>query len=87
MCDTPPTILIVQHLEHLRLIKETAVISPIAEGVQHSDNYVVIVQNSLEKPSSVKAEHVNIRYGYSILCIALHSDIFLYLFELEEALI
>lgn len=52
----------VQHLEHLRLIKEQAVISPIAEGVQHSDDYVVMIQSSLEKPSSVKAEHVNIRY-------------------------
>lgn len=51
----------VQHLEHLRLIKEQAVISPIAEGVQHSDDYVVMIQSSLEKPSSVKAEHVNIR--------------------------
>jgi hypothetical protein len=53
----------VQHLEHLRLIKEQAVVSPIAEGVQHSDDYVVMIQSSLEKPSSVKAEHVNIRYN------------------------
>jgi hypothetical protein len=51
----------VQHLEHLRLIKEAAVISPIAEGVQHSDDYVVMIQSSLERPSSIKAEHVNIR--------------------------
>lgn len=48
-------------MEHLRLIKETAVVSPVAEGVQHSDDYVVIINDQLEKPSSVKAEHVNIR--------------------------
>ena len=36
--------------------------SPVAEGVQHSDDYVVIINDQLEKPSSVKAEHVNIRY-------------------------
>ena len=63
--------LTVQHLEHLRLIKEAAVISPIAEGVQHSDDYVVMIQSSLERPSSIKAEHVNIRWCDVMWCAVL----------------
>lgn len=50
-----------EHLEHLRLIKDAAVISPIADGLQHTENYKVIINDQLDKPSVIKAEHVNIR--------------------------
>lgn len=50
-----------QHLEHLRRIREAAVSSAIAEGVQHTEDYRVMISDQLEKPSVIKAEHVNIR--------------------------
>lgn len=49
------------HLEHLRRIKEAAVVTPIAEGLQHTEDYKLIVNNLLEKPFSIKSEHLNIR--------------------------
>lgn len=49
------------HLEHLRKIKEIAVVSPIAEGMQHTEDFRVIVNEHLEKPSVLKSEHLNIR--------------------------
>ena len=50
-----------QHLEHLRRIRETAISSAIAEGVQHTEDYRVLINDQLEKASVIKAEHVNIR--------------------------
>ena len=50
-----------EHSEHLRLIKDAAVISPIADGLQHTENYKVIIHDALDRPSVIKAEHVNIR--------------------------
>jgi uncharacterized Rmd1/YagE family protein len=49
-----------EHVEYLRQIQSVA-ISPIAEGLQHTDNYRVLVHENLDKPSVIKAEHVNIR--------------------------
>jgi uncharacterized Rmd1/YagE family protein len=51
----------VMHVEHLRKIKEVAVISPIAEGMQHTEDFKVIVNEHLDKPSGLKSEHLNIR--------------------------
>ena len=49
-----------EHAGHLRLIKKAA-ISPIAEGLQHTEVFKVVVHHQLDKPSVIKAEHVNIR--------------------------
>ena len=49
------------HLEHLRRVKEAAVVSPIAEELQHTEDYKVLVNHLLEKPSILKSEHLNIR--------------------------
>jgi len=37
--------------EHLRKIKEAAVASPIAEGLQHTEDYKIMINSQLEKPS------------------------------------
>lgn len=50
-----------EHAEHLRLIKDAAVLTPIAEGLQHTDNYKVVIHDKLDKPSVIKATHVNVR--------------------------
>lgn len=48
------------HFEHLRNIKEIASLHPIS-GTMHTDEYKVIIHKNLDKPSVIKAEHVNIR--------------------------
>ena len=50
-----------QHLEHLRKIKEAAVLTPISEGLQHTEDYKIIIHDQLDKPSILKAEHLNIQ--------------------------
>jgi len=49
------------HLEHLRRIKEAAATKSIADGLQHTEDYKIRIHAHLEKPSVIKAEHVNIR--------------------------
>jgi uncharacterized Rmd1/YagE family protein len=49
------------HGEHLRKIQEAGVVSPIADGLQHTESFKVIIHDQLDKPSVIKAEHVNIR--------------------------
>jgi uncharacterized Rmd1/YagE family protein len=48
------------HVQYLRQIQAVAV-SPIAEGLQKTDSYRVRIHENLEKPSVIRAEHVNIR--------------------------
>jgi uncharacterized Rmd1/YagE family protein len=50
-----------QHFDHLHRIKEAAVVSPIADGLQHTEDYKIMVHDQLDKTSVIKAEHVNIR--------------------------
>jgi uncharacterized Rmd1/YagE family protein len=50
-----------EHSEYLRQIKDQAATFPIAEELRFSDGYKVIVHETLENPSVVKAEHLNIR--------------------------
>lgn len=50
-----------QHLEHIRRIQEAAIQFPVSEGLQHVENYKIMIDEQLEHPSVVKAEHVNIR--------------------------
>lgn len=49
-----------QHLEHLRRISEIAVTNRI-DGKMHTEDYKIIIHDNLEKPSVIKAEHVNIQ--------------------------
>jgi uncharacterized Rmd1/YagE family protein len=44
-----------EHLQHLRRIKEAAVISPIAEDRHFVEDYKVIVNENLDKPSVVRS--------------------------------
>jgi uncharacterized Rmd1/YagE family protein len=50
-----------QHSEHLRRIKEAAFVNLNPEGLQHTENYTVIIHDKLDKPSAIKSEHVMIR--------------------------
>lgn len=50
-----------QHIQHQRQINEVAV-TPIAEGLQHNENFKLIVHENLERPSIIKAQHMNIRH-------------------------
>eukprot|EP00596_Hydrurales_sp_CCMP1899_P004351 CAMPEP_0119049238 /NCGR_PEP_ID=MMETSP1177-20130426/63584_1 /TAXON_ID=2985 /ORGANISM="Ochromonas sp, Strain CCMP1899" /LENGTH=236 /DNA_ID=CAMNT_0007026209 /DNA_START=178 /DNA_END=888 /DNA_ORIENTATION=- len=50
-----------EHLQHLRRIKEAAIVSPIAEDRHFVEDYKVIVNEHLDKPSVVRSEHLNIR--------------------------
>jgi uncharacterized Rmd1/YagE family protein len=49
-----------QHFEHLRRIRELAVSHPIDEPML-TDEYKIVIHSNLEKPSVIKAEHVNIQ--------------------------
>ena len=49
------------HSEHLRMIRDAAVTSPIAEGLQHTDTFKVVIHAQLDRPSAIKATHVNVR--------------------------
>ena len=49
------------HIDHLRRIRESAVIAPIAEGVQHTEDYRIVINENLDKPSVIRSEHLNIR--------------------------
>ena len=49
------------HLEYLRLIKETSVISKIDDTKLHHEDYKVIIHQTLGKPFSIKSEHLNVR--------------------------
>jgi len=49
-----------EHPEHLRLIKEAAALTPIAEGLQHTDKYKIVIHDQLDRPSVIKATHVNL---------------------------
>jgi len=46
--------------EYLRKMK-ASIVSPIAEGLQHTEEYKIIIHKNLEKPSIVKATHTNIK--------------------------
>eukprot|EP00596_Hydrurales_sp_CCMP1899_P010276 CAMPEP_0119038788 /NCGR_PEP_ID=MMETSP1177-20130426/7913_1 /TAXON_ID=2985 /ORGANISM="Ochromonas sp, Strain CCMP1899" /LENGTH=333 /DNA_ID=CAMNT_0007001819 /DNA_START=126 /DNA_END=1124 /DNA_ORIENTATION=- len=67
---------VAHHLEHIRRIKEISSGVPsvdgissglssadgvLVEGLQHNENYKIIIHKNLSKPSVIKAEHVNIR--------------------------
>lgn len=47
--------------EHLRNISEVAATSPILDGSQYTENYKIMIHKHLEKPSVIKAEHLNIQ--------------------------
>ncbi len=44
-----------QHPEELRKITELAAVSPIAEGLQQTETYKIIIHERLENPSIIKA--------------------------------
>ena len=48
------------HVEYMRKIQSVAM-SPIAEGLQKTDSYRIKITPGLDKPSVIKAEHVNIQ--------------------------
>jgi len=50
-----------QHLEHLTKIRSAAVVTPIDEGLQHTEDYKIYIHNELQQPSVIKATHTNIR--------------------------
>lgn len=50
------------HSEHLKHIIEAAGTVCIPVPQQQSENYKAIIHETLDKPSVIKAEHVNIRY-------------------------
>jgi uncharacterized Rmd1/YagE family protein len=50
-----------QHLQHLESLKAEAGFVAIPEPLQHTEKYRVIVHDNLDKPSVIKAEHLNIR--------------------------
>jgi len=50
-----------EHAEHLRLIKDASASLPIAEGLQHNETFKVVIHNQLDRPSVIKATHVNVR--------------------------
>jgi uncharacterized Rmd1/YagE family protein len=54
--NIPPS----QHMEHLRQLKEACLI-PIEESLQHNESFKVVVHKTLESPSVIKSEHLNIR--------------------------
>lgn len=49
-----------QYIDHVRQINEVATM-PISEALRHDEKYKIIVHDNLEKPSIIKAEHLNIR--------------------------
>lgn len=48
------------HVEYMRKIQSVSM-SPIAEGLQKTDSYRIKMTPGLDKPSVIKAEHVNIQ--------------------------
>lgn len=46
--------------DYLRKMK-ASIVSPIAEGLQHTEDYKLIIHKNLEKPSIIKATHTNIK--------------------------
>lgn len=51
-----------QHIDHLKRIRESAIVTPLIPGnIDHIDKYKIIINPNLERPSVIKAEHVNIR--------------------------
>jgi uncharacterized Rmd1/YagE family protein len=50
-----------QHVQHLKELKEAILPMPIGDALQHTENYKVIVHDNLDKPSVIKAEHLNIK--------------------------
>ncbi len=50
-----------QHVQHLESLKAEAGYIAIPAPLQHTEKYKVIVHGNLDKPSVIKAEHLNIR--------------------------
>ena len=50
-----------QHVEHLSKIRAAAVVTPIDEGLQHTEDYKIYIHNELQQPSVIKATHTNIK--------------------------
>eukprot|EP01039_Chlorochromonas_danica_P001220 gene1225-1332_t len=49
-----------QHLEHIKAIRKAASVVSTDE-LEHTETYKVIIHDNLDKPSVIKAEHVNVR--------------------------
>ena len=52
------------HTTHIHNITKSAVVTPIVDstGLQHTENYKIIINNNLNKLSIITAEHLNCRY-------------------------
>ena len=56
MFNVPPE----EQDKHLKLISQVAIL-PIAPTQQHTESFKVIIHENLEKPSTLKAAHLNVR--------------------------
>lgn len=50
-----------QHHQHIKSIQDETQSIEIPSSLQHTENYRIIIHENLDKPSVLKAEHVNIR--------------------------
>jgi uncharacterized Rmd1/YagE family protein len=49
------------HKENLQDIQDSGVITPLSNPMEHVEDYKIMINPNLAKPSVIKAEHVNIR--------------------------